>query len=363
MAESVSVFDLDNIKRKQQLGLLKLKKYYTPVYRRPKDLTLLVVIIVVILSLAYQALQDFSWMNVVILVISIVGYQRQRQVKGTFQLTKDGVIMPFTWLSRATIQWNQIVAVSEEEFIEKATNKIYKGIRLELDSPLIIFNTTGMTTPTLLLSSKDYLETDLTDFAKQIHDFRQQITSVPNTLAQRLIDQVDRSWSVKYQYLILKTSDSVTELLFIIILVDGLLRGVINYSVFPLLGGAILFIYGLIILLYHYLEKPAAIIGIRPHELGAILYDDSDIITTIRFILISRPHTVKLINCELIYQNESLSQIDRFKQVHPETIPPGELTYCIAQMYGNHTKSDGVKIRFSYENQTELIFEVPIYWS
>ncbi|MHA2172693.1 MAG: hypothetical protein ACXAB7_22700 [Candidatus Kariarchaeaceae archaeon] len=363
MAEATSAFDLDNIKKKQQLDLLKLKKYSFPIYHRPKDLTLLVVVIMVILSLAYRVLQEFSWLNVVILVISLLGYQRQKQVKGTYLLTKDGIIMPFTWLSRTTIQWKQIVSVSEEEFIEKTTNKIFKGIRIEVDTPLIIFNTTGMTAPTILLSSKDYLETDLVNFAKQIQSFRQQIPSVPNTLAQRLIDQVDRSWSTRYHYLMLQTIDSVTELLFIIILLDGLLRGIFDYTVFPLLGGGILLGYTLIVLLYQYLEKPAAIIGIRPHELGAILYDDSDIITTIRFILISRPHTVKLINCELIYQNESLSQIDRFKQIHPETILPGELTYCIAQIYGNHTKSDGAKIQFSYGDQSELVFEVPIYWN
>ena len=80
---------------------------------------------------------------------------------------------------------------------------------------------------------------------------------------------------------------------------------------------------------------------------------------------IAHPHTINLKDCELIYGEKGIKQIERLKQIQPESIAPGTLTHSVAEIFGNHTKAVGAKIRFTYkelEEKEDLVYEVKISW-
>ena len=69
------------------------------------------------------------------------------------------------------------------------------------------------------------------------------------------------------------------------------------------------------------MNKPQAIIGIRPHELGPLIYDEEEMMTTVRFIIICNPFTIDLIDCEILYSEGDIKQVGKLNQIHPDLFP------------------------------------------
>ncbi|MHA2249987.1 MAG: hypothetical protein ACXAD7_06475 [Candidatus Kariarchaeaceae archaeon] len=366
MAEAASQLDLSNLKS-GKLTELKTNRMQLSIYQRPIDLVVIILIILGIFGNLVKLTNMNSVPNNLYFLISImliIVYIRKMQIREKYIVTETGLILPYTWITTKLIPWDHITTVVEDELVEKNSGNKFKGLQLELDTTLIRLNTTGMNPPRMIFSSRDYNEEDLTNFTNQINRNKSESAQPPNTLAQRLSDQVNRSWENRYRLLTLNVVDSVSELLLHLLIAEVITVGIMDYSLWPWIGGILLISYFLIILIYQFLEIPSAIIGIRPHELGPILYDDADIITTIRFIIACKPFTVVLKYCEVIIPDDTLSQINQLKEIHPLEISPGKLTHGVVQIYGNHSKSIGAKIQFSYAEQydEEMLYEIPIYW-
>ncbi len=147
---------------------------------------------------------------------------------------------------------------------------------------------------------------------------------------------------------------------------ESVIWGFTGISIWPVLGLVLLGAVFLLLLVAQLSNIPGAIIGIRPHELGPLIYDEEELITSVRFILICYPYTVHLQNCELIYEEGEPRQVGRLNQIQPTYSQPGELTYGIAQIVGNHTKAKGANLFFTYkekEDTDDTVFQIPVQWA
>jgi hypothetical protein len=362
MVEAASNLDIDRLAEKKTRVTLIPNKYTIPLHKRRLDLFFLIFIFISELAYFYRWIQEgSSVIIIIILAIALAIWWRSKIDRYT--ITDRGLLIPYTWFSRKIIAWNHIVNIAEFDFHENKTP--YMGINLELDTPLIRFNTTGLKSPNILFTSKDYHRDDLMLFFEDIQRYRQKLVHAPNTLAQRLTDQVERSWQNRFKLVLLNLIDSSSEALLLLLILGGLTYGVSGFEFWVWIGIILFGTYLLIIFLLQMLDKPSAIIGIRPHELGPILYDDADILTTLRFILICYPYSVKILNCKLIFSNENITQLGQLKQIYPEIVEPGTLKHVVAQIYGNHSQAIGAEIQFTYAEREgeEIIYEVSIYWS
>jgi len=302
----------------------------------------------------------------ILIILLIVMFVRRDQVKGVYRIKDQYLSIPYTWFSRRRIPFDQIIRISDDKVSDPETGQTYAAIRIYLDTPLIKFNTTGMQPPNILLTTMEYDSMDLNRFADELVKINREVMATPNTLAQRLTDQVDRAWFNRWTLIFFNTIDATSEALFFVLLLDAIIYGFFDQTIWPIFGGLILGIIFLMLFIFHYVSKPQAIIGIRPHELGPLIYDEEELITSVRFIVMCRPYTVHLLDCEVIYPEGATKQVGRLNQIQPNYTEPGELTYAIAQIIGNHTKAIGAKINFSYkekEESSDVIYEVTLDWS
>jgi len=373
MTEAASQLDLqilvDDDNSDRLIPSIKKRQMYR---RMNTQILLLLVVIGFTATLVRWLRHDFQGGEVwnfyppLLCILLIVVVLRREQIKGIYILNDDQLVIPYTWFYRRSIPLKQIIRVDDDTITDQSTGQKFAAIRIIVDCSLVKLNITGMQSSNILLSTQDYDSMDLNRFADEISKKVRSNPSTPNTLAQRLSDQVNRSWSYRWSLILFNSLDSTTEATIYLFIADAIFYGFFGVSIWPLLGGIILGIYLVVVILIQFLNKPQAIIGIRPHELGPLIYDEEELITSVRFILICHPYTVHLQDCEVVYPDGASKQVGRLQQIQPEYAEPGELIYGIAQIVGNHTKATGAVIRFTYketEAKKDVLYEIPITWA
>lgn len=338
------------------------KKNQSIFTRSSERFTFPYMIIVSLFSLYLGVRDGFEEYEYIILaLIIIVFYIQQNRIKGIYWISEDGLIIPYTWLTIKKLPFTQIVSVSFEKLVEKDTGSEYDGLRIIIDNPSLKFNFSGMQDPSIVLSSNDYDKSDLEIFSEELIKLKKNSSGSTNTHAQRLTDQINNSWFGRWKLVFLNTIDSTSEFAYYLILgyliLDVFLGNTLTIPIIVILS-----LYFISVLAFNIADIPSSIFGIRSHELGALIYNEADLITTVRFMLMSQPNVVNLLNCELLFEGEPIAQINELKELHPQEIEPGKLTYCVAQFLGNHTKSIGLTVKFKY-SEDETDFELPIYWA
>ncbi|MDH5401061.1 MAG: hypothetical protein OEZ01_09875 [Candidatus Heimdallarchaeota archaeon] len=289
----------------------------------------------------------------------LVIFIRKRLVKEIYQIGEKGINVPYTWLTRTLLSWNQIVGISKEIVIERETDQSFDGIRINLDTRKLRFNYTGMIDQSILLTSKTYSSEDLLLFYHSLESLYSNNRVIPNSAAQRLQDLVNTSWNTKNRRLMLNVIDNLSLNIIQIYVLFKLIDLIFDMPLMILI--TVIILYSSIVLIYFINELPHSIIGFRGHELGSILYDDPEAMTTFRFIYCSLPFKVNLLYCEPLYEVEGNAYFGEFNQIHPQTNELGELTYGIAQITGNHTKSIGCNVQFKFEGEDQK-YQVEIKW-
>lgn len=369
MAEAASQLDLQVLVGDDMSDRLVPTRKKKAIYNRdPTRYFLIVFLIGLLATLVRWLQQDFSptWYPPILIILLAYLVIRREQIKGIYILTDQSLKVPYTWFYRRSIPYDKIVRVVDDQLTDRESGQSFAAIRIVVDTSLIKYNTTGMVDSYILLSTLDYDSMDINQFADEIIKRKREIGGTPNTLAQRLTDQVNRSWSNRWLVILFNTFDSTSEALIYILLIDTLIFGFFGQDIWPIFGGVLVGLYALFLFLYHIMDKPQAIIGIRPHELGPLIYDEEELVTSVRFIVMCRPFTVHLVDCEIIYPEDATKQVGRLNQIHPEYIEPGELTYGVAQMIGNHSKASGAVIKFYFketEDRHDEPYEVEIEWA
>lgn len=338
------------------------KKKQSFISRSPDNLGLLLTIMAVS-SLIYDWLVNSNGYILALFAILIVLiFAQMNRIKGLYYISAKGLIVPYTWITQKRIELNSIVEIRTEKLIQKDTSTEIDGIRIIIDHPSLKFNITGIQESNIILTASDYDKIDLEIFSEELDKYKRNDRGTPNTLAQRLDDQVNRSWFGRWKLIFLNTVDSSTEFGFFLLLIYITLVVPFGDSL-QLLFVIIFTLYFLAVLIFNISNRPSSIVGFRSHELGPLLYNEADVLTTVRFIAMSQPSNVELVDCVLLFQSEPISQINELKELHPKEVQSGVLTYCVAQFAGNQTKSIGVNIRFRYIDQIEDEYELPIYWA
>ena len=368
MVEAASQLDLqifDDTSRNSNVLLPSARK--KPIReQKPKIYIYLISNLAIFSTMTRWIYNEFSD-GLAILIIAIfytILYGRKEIIKGKYYFDENGLVLPYLWFTRKKIKFENILNITDDTITDTETNQSYAAIRIFLDTKMIKFNYTGMQTSNILLTTMDYDSMDLNRFADLLTKEKQKTTSSPNTLAQRLTDQVNRAWQYRWFSIFLNIFDSSTEFLLYLILIELLIFGFSGQLLIMTLSQILLPIYIIFLLILQILNKPQAIIGIRPHELGPLIYDEEEMMTTVRFIIICNPFTIDLIDCEILYSEGDIKQVGKLNQIHPESISKGQLAYAVAQIYGNHTKASGAIIKFSYKekSKTDVVYEVPITW-
>ncbi|RMG42466.1 MAG: hypothetical protein D6732_00935 [Methanobacteriota archaeon] len=304
-----------------------------------------------------------SMLPLALLVISFFLLLRKRAIDRVFVISEQGLVVPSTWLTQRVIPWNEVVDAYLEDVVDEYGNQ-KKGLRITFDTEWEKLNYTGLSDPSLLLLEDDFDGDRLQRFHERLQFFRKQFGTAPDTLNQRLKKQVERAWHKRNRRIILLWIDSVTEIGFAFLLLSILafgLTGSLDSWVFVL---GLYFSFGILLFVFYWLtQRPYSILGLRPHELGAVDYLPDDVVTNIRFVLVCEPYPVYLKHAEMIYDHDENRpiQVSNFVQIHPEVVSPGELAHGVAQITGNHVQAKGAKITLSVgENETE--YTIPIYW-
>ncbi len=368
MSEGASQLDLQILGQEIDTARLVPAEKKIPIIQRNSGRILVLLLTIGIFATLVQWISNSFQPGiypVIVVVFLLVSVSRREAVRQIYFLSEKGLHIPYMWFFTRVIPLENVVRVVDDEIVDEESGRKYGAIRILVDTPLMLLNITGLQTSNILLSTMYYDSIDLNRFADEILRRKRESGGVPNTLAQRLTDQVDRAWSNRWLIIILKVLDGSTEALIYLFLLESFIFGFFNVSIWPRLGGILLGAYFLLILLFQMFDKPQAIIGIRPHELGPLIYDEEELITSVRFILMCHPYTVNLKNCELIYPEDVARQVGRLNQIHPQNIEPGELAYGVAQIVGNHTKAKGAVITFTYKEteETGREYQIPIEWA
>ncbi len=298
-----------------------------------------------------------------LLLISGLLLLRNRAIHKTYVISEKGLIVPSSWLTQRIIPWDEIVdAYIDEVQDDYGTQK--EGLRITFDTKWEKLNYTGLADPSILLLEEDYSKDDLNRFLEKLQFFKNQFGKAPDTLNQRLRKQVERAWKGRNRRVIFLWFDSITEIGFMFVLFYIIIFGLTGYANSGLILFGIYVSLGILLFVFYWLtQRPYSILGLRPHELGAVDYLPDDVVTNIRFVLVAEPYPVYLKRAEMIYDHDENRpiQVSNFVQIHPEVVSPGELAHGIAQITGNHAQAKGAKIVLSVgENKTE--YTIPIYW-
>lgn len=320
----------------------------------------------VIISFAYRFLSgigDQFFVHLFLVGLAIVLLFRNRSVSKTYVISERGLVIPSSWLTQRVIPWDEVVEAYIEEVQDDYGNKA-TGLRIILDTDWSKVNYSGLKDPSILLLEGDFSKDRLEKFLERINFFKNQFGKAPDTLNQRLKKQVKRAWINRNKRIFFLWIDSSTEIAYLFLLLYLFLFGLTG-DTSPLLG--IIPVYSsisvLLFIFYWLSQRPYSILGLRPHELGAVNYLPDDVVTNIRFVLVAEPYPVHLKRAEIIYdegENRPI-QVEHFVQIHPETVEPGELAHGIAQIAGNHTQAKGAKITLTVGDE-ETEFTIPIYW-
>lgn len=363
--EGVTQLD-PSILEHQDSGLILKHRYVSQsiIKRFPDNLTLIGIIIAFIsntILMVQNGRLDYYYGS--ILVIVIILFWKKLGVRGTYKIDEKGLIIPYSWITRKLIPWDSIIEYRETKATDNDNNEVY-AIYLGLDVTFLKFNKSGLKDPRIVLTSNEFEQDDLKNLLGEVEKYKRKSTQTPNSVTQRIMDQVNIAWNKRWLLVLVNTLDYFSEFLFYLFIIESVLYGVVLISLFPILGLVLSGMTLILIILAQIGNKPKAIVGIRSNELGALIYNEEEVITMVRFVVISHPHTIQLKNCELIFDDNGISQIEKLKQIQPEFIEPGELRHGVAQILGNHTKAVGAKIFFSYKgSKDDITYEIVMRWN
>ncbi len=319
--------------------------------------------VIVFLIRGSQSISSRFFFFLVILGFIGILLLRKNKIQGKYIISDKGLIVPSTWITQKMIPWDEIVEAYIEE-VKDQNGEILHALRIILDTDWIKVNTTGMEDSALLLTENEYEFEELKKFHEKIIFFKNQFGKASDTLNERLRKQVFRSWENRNKRAVILWLDVVSESVIYFSLFYLLIYGILGQypPLSTYLGIFLFFALGLFIF-YWSAIRPYSIVGIRPNELGAVNYVPDDVVTNIRFVVVTKPYALYLMEAEFIYDenNDRPLQVADFVQIHPEIVKPGELAHGIAQITGNHVKAKGAVIKFKLEGN-DTMYSVPIYW-
>ncbi len=327
------------------------------------DLILLITILSFALKLIFDfvSMKDQLFIPISLLVILTIFTILRDKAYHRYEIIDKGLLVSDFWFSQRLISWGEFVDLYIDSEVTDERGEI-EGIRIILDTPWLLINKTGLQAPNLFISRTEYDKEEFDRFFDELQRIMNKRKEVPATLNQRLINQVDRAWDGRFKRIFTIWVDNFSEVTYYFLalyLVMGLFFGYTNLIwVFSILWlGYGLFAFVLIYLIHN----PYSIVGIRPNELGAVQYLPDDGISNIRFVVYTKPYSIQLEGCSLTYSEDSIKQFSNLVQIHPKSINPGELAHGVAQITGNQSKAVGATIQFT-QNESELVFKVPISW-
>jgi len=367
MSEGASQLDLQVLSQDIDYSRLTPAEKKIPIHLRNNSRFFLVIAFIAGTALIVRwLLNDFQpGLYPLIVTVLLVGsiYLRER-VKDIYYLSEKGLHIPYMWFYHRVLPFDSIIRVVDETIEDDNKNRKYGAIRILVDTPFVKLNVSGLQTSSVLLSTMVYDSIALNRFADEIIRRKRENNAVPNTLAQRLTDQVNRAWSKRWLLIIMTVFDASSEGLIYLFILEGLVFGFFGVSIWPIMGSILIGALIILVFVIQLLNKPQAIVGFRPHELGPLIYDEEDLITSVRFIVMCHPYTIQLLNCEMIYPDDVAKQVGRLNQIHPDYVERGELTYGIAQIVGNHTKAKGAILTFRYkEKEGSRDYQIPLEWA
>ena len=289
-----------------------------------------------------------------VITLTILTLSVTRFISGSsLGISERGIYVPDMWFTRRFIPWSEIVSV--DIFDEDKT------IILKLDTTWNRIVRTGLSDVQIVIDEGSFVIDDFDTLSMTINRYWNMGKRTPDTLNERITRQVETAWANRYKQWLVDFLDDFSFGIFLLLEIDLVIYVLSNSSMFPL-GYLILIPVLLLFALFATYDVPDNIIAIRPHELGALLYDDEDVVTSIRFIVYAQPNPINLHSCDITYsQEQEHQQVTRFIQIHPAKVKPGELTYGVGQVTGNHQKADGAKISFSVGN-SEKIHTIDLVW-
>ncbi len=351
---SQGILELDQLSVESDYNELYYKNRENSFLRRNwMSIPIVIAIVALIIRSVYS---DISTVHVTLLVLIILLKYLETISTGKYSIIEEGILVPYTSFTRKLISWKNIINIHEVSLED------IHGYAVELDTSLLKFNTTGMTEPSLYLTEDEFERDNLDKFINTLRSKKDAKAIVPNTLAERLDKQVDRAWNGRYRRFTINMLDGVINTMIYLVIIEILLWNIFGISLFPWIGGIVIASLLIISVIIHFDTMPNAIIGIRPNELGPLIYDESNLITSVRFMLKSYPNDVELLNCTMINPEENIKQVESLKEIQPEIIKSGELTHAVAQIRGNHSKSVGASIAFRYSDDKDTTYTIDLLW-
>ena len=363
--EGVTQLDPSTLGQKESNLIFKHRYVSQSIFKRfPDNLTVFVIVIALIsnvILMGQNTSLNYFYGGMLLLVILL--FWRKMTVRGTYKIDTRGLIIPYSWITRKLIPWDSIIDYRETKATDNDNNEVF-AIYLGLDTKLLKFNISGLKDPSIVLTTNEFEQEGLKNLLDEIIRFKQKSTRTPNSVTQRIMDQVNIAWNKRWLLALINTLDYFSEFLFYLLIFESVLYGVVLVSLFPIFGLVLSGVTLILIFIIQIGNKPKAIVGIRSNELGALIYNEEEVITMVRFVVISYPHTIHFENCELIFDDRGISQIEKLKQIQPELVEAGELRHGVAQILGNHTKAVGAKIFFSYkETNDDITYEITMRWN
>lgn len=367
MNEAGQVFSLDQLKTDPTVTRLEERNRSASLFSKNPDKFVVPLMIIAALGLLLRSVLSFEKLFFYYFAIYIlVGllFFKMNSIRGIYQITEKGLVIPYTWFTQKHISWKEITKVENILLKDLENDKPLYAVQLELDTNLTKFNTSGLKNPDLTITEKDYDKEMLESFYKELQNKMASYANTPDTLAERLSNLVDRSWFGRKKLLLINLVDTLTETLLYLLLIDLVVMGLFGSSIFPVFGMILLALVFFLTLLLQFGSLPQAIVGMRPHELGPLMYYEAELISDVRIIVKSYPHSIEITDCEMIYAEDAIKQVEKVKDIQPDEINPGKLQYVIIQMRGNHTKAKGAIISFKYpEIKDNTKYEIEILWA
>lgn len=303
---------------------------------------------------AYFNDASFSSSYLVVVFVLWILYYLKRRAENRVSIVENGLLLPNYWFKRKLVKWDEIVEISLNEDPNK--------IEIILDTAWSRVNVTGMQDVIVELSADQYDINNMKGFFEHLQNQRNKLSKAPDTLNERLKKQVDRAWDKRYLRIFENWFDNYSKGVFYLLIFETLFFALTERSLGTVIFTSLAIFYGFGTFLLYLFEKPYSIIGIRPNELGPVIYLPEEIISNIRFVVMAKPFDIQPVKCEVIYgDTNTMQQVVNMIQIHPQNISAGELTHGVAQLTGNHSKAVGARIFFKMNDDDEE-YQIEIKW-
>ena len=115
-----------------------------PIFNRSPDrFTFLFMMIAFLFSIYLGFRNNFaSPIYLLLAILLLIIYFRKNTINGIYVISKNALIVPYTWLTTKELSFTQIIEISNEKLIDKVTGTEYDGIRITIDNPGLKFNGT-----------------------------------------------------------------------------------------------------------------------------------------------------------------------------------------------------------------------------